>query len=447
MGRLRDLSIRHKVLLVIMMTSSVALLLACGAFAAYDWFSTRESMVNRLSTMADVVGSNSTAALVFDNAEDARQTLAALRAEPRLVAAQVYDRQGVPFAHFGQVDDSKDLQAAPETGHAFSEDHLEVWRGIWLDDEHLGTIYLCSDLSELEERMMRYLQIALLFVVGASLVTLGIGSRMRAVITEPITRLLTAMQQVREDPTYTVRAEKHGNDELGHLVDGFNAMLNQIAERDDALRTSLGEKEVLLKEVHHRVKNNLQIIASLLDLQANSITDRGTAEMLRESRNRVRSMALIHEHLYGTDELARIDLPDYIRDLCSSLASSYSMNQVAVTSQVDDLAFDIDTAIPCGLVINELVSNALKYAFDKAGGTVRVELRKAPDAEPGFVLTVTDDGVGLPAEADPNDSSSLGLQLVSALVRQLRGDLTCVRDGGTQMRIHFGKPSPYAETA
>jgi two-component sensor histidine kinase len=442
MGHLRDMSIRRKMLAVIMLTSSVALLLACGTFAAYDWLSTRESLVQRLTTMADVVGANCTAALVFDNPEDARQTLAALRAEPRLVAGDVYNRAGMPFAHYGDPSPSSGPSEPVDSGHRFGEDHLEVWRPIELDGERLGTMYLCAGLGELDERMARYGQIAVVFLMAASLVTLLIGWRLRAVITEPILRLQEAMQAVRDDPSYTVRAEKHGDDELGLLVDGFNAMLTQISDRDDALRTSLDEKEVLLKEVHHRVKNNLQIIASLLDLQANSVTDQATVELLRESRNRVRSMALIHEHLYGTEELARIDLPDYVRDLCTSIAASYGMDGVQVEPQVDDVAVDIDTAIPCGLIINELVSNALKYAFPDGKGCVLVQIRRAPEGEAGYVMTVADDGIGLPPEVDPAASASLGLQLVHALARQIHGALTCDRGKGTTMQIHFGRPIP-----
>jgi two-component sensor histidine kinase len=434
--RLRDVSIRHKMLAIIMLTSSVALLLACCAFAAYDWFSIRESMVHRLATIADVVGTNCTASLFFDNAEDARLTLAALRFEPRLIGADVYIRP--------QGDAIRPLPQHMEPGYRFTEDRLEVWRSIDLDGEQIGTIYLCSDLSELEQRMARYGQIAFLFLVAASLVTWLIGSRLRAVITEPILRLLEAMQAVRDDPSYSVRAEKHGEDELGLLVDGFNAMLNQIAERDEALRTSLFEKEVLLKEVHHRVKNNLQIIASLLDLQADNVTHEATAELLRESRNRVRSMALIHEHLYGTEELAHIDLPDYVRDLCRSLSESYGVPNVKIESRVGDLAFDIDTAIPCGLIINELVSNALKYAYPTNGsGRVEVVVESAPkDTGYDYDLIVSDDGIGLPEGMDPLDSNTLGLQLVTALARQIRGDLEYSGHPGTTIQIHFGKPIP-----
>ncbi len=442
MTYLRDMSIRRKVLAVIMLTSSIALLLACGAFAAYDWLSTRESLVHRLATMADVVGANCTAALVFDNTEDAQQTLAALRAEPRLVAGDVYNRAGRAFAHYGSRSPSDRLPQPVLPDYRFGEDYLEVWRPIELDGERLGTIYLCSELSELEDRMARYGQIAVVFLVAASLVTLLIGSRLRAVITEPILRLQGAMQAVRDNPSYSVRAEKHGDDELGQLADGFNAMLTRIADRDEALRTSLVEKEVLLKEVHHRVKNNLQIIASLLDLQANSITDDATVEVLRESRDRVRSMALIHEHLYGTEELGRIDLSDYVQDLCSSVAASYGLNNVQVLPKVDDIVLNIDTAIPCGLIINELLSNALKYAFPEGKGCVRIEVRRAPEGEMGYVMTVADDGVGLPASVDPTASASLGLQLVHALAQQIHGVLTCDRQGGTTMRIHFNPLRP-----
>ena len=446
MGRLRDMSIRHKLLAIIMLTSSVALLLACTAFAAYDWLSTRESLVSRLTTMADVVGANSTAALLFDSPADANETLSALRAEPHIVAAAVFDGDGQAFALYRPGGAAADLPEEIDVGARFGDNHLEVSRPIALDGERLGTIYLKSDLAELDARMARYGQIALVFLVAATLVTLLLASRLRAVVTEPILHLQRAMEAVRDDPTYSVRAEKHGDDELGMLVDGFNAMLRQIAERDEALRSSLNEKDVLLKEVHHRVKNNLQIIASLLDLQARNIVDESTAEMLRESRNRVRSMGLIHEHLYGTDELARIDLPDYVDDLCSSLSSSYGTRQVTIRPEVEDLAFDLDMAIPCGLIINELVSNAIKYAFPDREGTVVVRVTSAPQGETGYELTVIDDGVGLPEGVDPLDSPSLGLQLVTALTRQLRGEIAFERDAGTTVRIRFGLPRVTGET-
>ena len=434
MVALRDVSIRQKLLAIILLTSGIALLLACLTFAAYDYFSTRDSLTRRLSTMADVVGANSTAALTFDNPTDADETLSALRAEPHIIAGVVFDREDQVFAAYAPRGEFTIPPLPAELDYRFGDEALEVFRPIFLEGERVGTIYLRANLVELDERMTRYAQIAFVFLCVASLVTLLVGTRLRNLISEPILRLLATMQTVRDEQSYSVRADKHADDELGHLVDGFNTMLSQIEERDDALRTSLREKEVLLKEVHHRVKNNLQIIASLLDLQARNVDDPSFSVMLQDSRNRVRSMGLIHEHLYGTEELARIDLPDYIQDLCRTLASSYAEGARQVEVEVADVAFDIDSAIPCGLVINELVSNAFKYAFPDGGGHVTVRLG---EVDGGYELVVADDGVGLPADIDPTNSPSLGLQLVSALVGQLRGELSYERNGGTTVRVRF----------
>jgi PAS domain S-box-containing protein len=203
---------------------------------------------------------------------------------------------------------------------------------------------------------------------------------------------------------------------------------------EDQLQTSLREKEVLLKEVHHRVKNNLQVISSLLSLQSSSIESSETRELVRESQNRVRSMALIHEKLYQSDSLARIDFGEYLRNLTRDLFRSYSAGGVALKLQAEDVPLDVDAAVPCGLIVNELVSNALKYAFPAGrGGELSVSFARV--ALDRYALTVTDNGVGLPKDLDVRNARTLGLQLVTMLVTQLHGTLDVVSDGGTTFLI------------
>ena len=473
--RLRDISIRHKLLLIVLITSGAALLAACAAFVTFDFLSTREALARRLVSLADVVGANSTAALTFDDPDDALETLDALRSEKHILSASVYGSDDERFAAFHRDRDVFTSPAPDSIGHVFHDDRVEVFRPIILDGERIGTIFVQSDLLELDERIRRYAQIVVLFIFAATVVAVLVGFRLRSVISDPIMRLLATMQQVSEDRLYSVRAQKHSNDELGELIEGFNLMLSQIQQRDEALvhvqeelglrarelqveltereraegqiRASLLEKEVLLKEIHHRVKNNLQIIASLLDLQARQIEgDHVTNEALVDSRNRVRSMALVHEHLYQTEDLAQIDLGQYLDELCRNLTSSYGAvaRFVRLQTHVDDVAFDVDTAIPCGLIINELVSNALKYAFpDDRKGVLTVSLR---GFETGvYELSVEDDGIGLPESVDIADSPSLGLQLVTALSRQIHGEISVDRTGGTHFRIRFtGLPDPDA---
>jgi len=205
---------------------------------------------------------------------------------------------------------------------------------------------------------------------------------------------------------------------------------------EEHLKSSLKEKEVLLKEIHHRVKNNLQIISSLLNLQSGYIQDEQAGEMFKESRNRVKSMALIHERLYQSKDLARIDFAEYVRNLTTHLFRSYGVNTHAVGLKiaVGKILLDIDTAIPCGLIINELVTNSLKYAFPPGvAGEIHINLQRENNGR--LALVVSDNGAGLPSDFDFQKTDSLGLQLVSTLADQLEGTIQLERDRGTTFKI------------
>lgn len=216
--------------------------------------------------------------------------------------------------------------------------------------------------------------------------------------------------------------------------------LRDVTERREAeeqIKTSLREKEVLLKEVHHRVKNNLQVVSSLLFLQSQTVKDEETRRILEESRNRVKSMAFIHKQLYQSTNVAQIDFSPYVRNLARNLLDSYRTNGdgVALDVHVEDVFLSLDIAIPCGLIINELVSNALKHAFlNGSEGQISVDLHRVGEKN---VLIVSDNGVGLPGEIDVLNTETLGLQLVSALVMQIEGRLELTRDKGTVFKISF----------
>ena len=210
---------------------------------------------------------------------------------------------------------------------------------------------------------------------------------------------------------------------------------------EDRIAASLAEKELLLKEIHHRVKNNLQIISGLLYLQSNRTSDNVVITALRESEQRIRSMAMIHEALYKSDDLARIDFKRYIKDLTGYLVSSFgvSTNKVTLKVDIEDKLLGFDIAIPCGLIVNELVSNSLKYAFpDNRSGEIEVCLRTINDEV--YELSVSDNGVGMPDGFDLSRSDSLGIRLVSRLAeRQLHGTFKLDDTGNTRCVVRFEK--------
>jgi PAS domain S-box-containing protein len=214
--------------------------------------------------------------------------------------------------------------------------------------------------------------------------------------------------------------------------------ITEIKKAEEQVRSSLAEKEILLKEVHHRVKNNLQIISSLLDLQSDYILEEHSRRFIRESQDRIRSMALVHEQLYKSEDLAFIDFARYVDELVTSLCQSCMVSQerVRVRVAVRDIELGIDEAIPCGLIINELVSNALKHAFP---GDTRGEvfIRGAMGEEGVVCLSVADSGVGLPPGLDFLNTESLGLQIVNLLTSQLRGTIDMQGDKGVTVTICF----------
>jgi PAS domain S-box-containing protein len=205
----------------------------------------------------------------------------------------------------------------------------------------------------------------------------------------------------------------------------IDCLLTDITHRkeaEDRLQASLHEKELLLKEIHHRVKNNLTTVSSLLSLQEQHSQGKAVGEILREAMSRIRSMGLIHERLYQSPRLSEIDAADYFRSLSAELVRVYGHGNVRLEIDADPFPLDIDSAIPCGLLINELLTNAIKYAFpDGRRGVIRIKLSPLPPT--GFELEVSDDGVGFPPGLDPASVDSLGLSLVQLLTSQLNGTL------------------------
>ncbi len=215
--------------------------------------------------------------------------------------------------------------------------------------------------------------------------------------------------------------------------------LQEMVKRRKAeqqIKASLLEKEAMLKEIHHRVKNNLQIISSLLSLQSRAIDDQHILDLFRDSQNRIRLMALIHEKLYQSTDLGKINLKDYIQVLVNYLLRSYSVgaSNVDLSIRVDNIFVAIDTAVPCGLIINELVSNSLKYAFPDQDDAC-IEIQANATTANKFSIHYRDNGIGLPPDFDIEASETLGLQIISSLTEQLEGSLTVAGTKGAEFTL------------
>jgi PAS domain S-box-containing protein len=220
---------------------------------------------------------------------------------------------------------------------------------------------------------------------------------------------------------------------------GINLDINRIKQAEEQIRASLAEKEVLLKEIHHRVKNNLQVISSLISLQADSMADEQMQGVLGDVRDRVRTMALVHEKLYQTEDLARLDFAEYALSLLNYIWDSHSASngKMRLNMSLSPLILPVGTVVLCGLILNELASNTIKHAFpDGRGGDVTVTLEHNP-ATGAVSLRVRDNGVGLPADLDWRQTNSLGLRLVQMLAKQMRGTVETGPGPGTEFQINF----------
>jgi PAS domain S-box-containing protein len=238
-----------------------------------------------------------------------------------------------------------------------------------------------------------------------------------------------------------VEAElRQAHEELEQRIVHRTAELAQVNAR---LQKSVADKEVLLREVHHRVKNNLQVISSLLELQADYTGDQSFAEILCQSQKRIRSMALVHERLYRSQDLASVDFGDYVENLADHLLQSHPAGPSVRfdLKAVGDVHLPVDLAVPCGLLLNELISNALKHAFQgKEGGTIRIKLRLTEGDR--VMLNLADDGVGLPDGVDFRSTGTFGLKLVAMLVKQLGGTVQIGRAAGTAFDFVFPLTKP-----
>ena len=547
------------------------MILSTSILIVHGYLSYRQSLVNEMVVQAKIVGANCKASLSFDDPKSAKETLGALRASPNIVSAAIYSADRKVFAALKYKDAKEELlsPSVPQSdGHHIGIRSLDIFHGIFLDGERIGTIYIRLGLKGLYVSLMWYagtVGVVASFSLGIAFLML---LKLQKKITRPILLLRHATDKISKGDL-TTRAEVLSCDELGQLADSFNSMTDNLKETtvsrnyvdgiidnmmdclivvsdegkiqtvnqaaldllcytdgellneplekifeeefsfnrlivnhllkdgptgiveksllardgrkipvlfsaslmrsvdgmvqgivcvatditerrkaEDQVKASLREKEILLQEIHHRVKNNLQVIISLLSLQSKDIKDQKVLKMFKESQDRVHSISLVHEGIYRSKDLANIKLESYVKKLTSDLLKSYKVTEGAIVLKMDveDMSIGIDTSIPCGLIINELLSNSLKHAFpEKRKGEIYIKIHKAGDNE--IEMIFRDDGVGLPEEFDFRNPSGFGFRMIIDLVEYklmgridyIRGKSSAplVRGEGTQFQIKF----------
>ena len=431
------------VALVVLLMTSVTVLDISRARGIYR--EERETLVLLIaSTLNDTLADP----LYFVNMYQIQAISQTVASQPDILYVLVYTPDGrvlvdtrVEQYAVGTVGDGIGLQAV-QSGQAarrYDDASLVVASPVKIGRNVIGGVQFAFDGQSLNAEIR---QIVIQNVwQGSALIGLGVVLSILIAqhFARPIKKLLLATEQITEgDFKYSATGRR--TDEIGELAVAFGEITVEVAERKAAegkIKASLQEKEVLLREIHHRVKNNLQVVSSLLNLQSKRIKDERIIEPLRDSQNRILSMALVHEKLYGSEDLTKIDFAEYCQSLGRDVLSSFGekSNGLSLKLDIDDIGLSITSAIPCGLIINELISNSLKHAFPSdGGGEISIGLHRV---EEKMVLVVGDNGVGFPEDLDFRNTKSLGLQLVSTLSAQLGGSIELDRSGGSKFKVTF----------
>ena len=298
-------------------------------------------------------------------------------------------------------------------------------------------IHTGMDLTYVNSQLDSIRNTIMLISIAIAFTGIIIGLAISRHITNPLNRLTGRISALGEVGTLEEIVMPDSGVEVVEFTNAFNRMVAERMKAEEKIHNSLKEKEVLLKEIHHRVKNNMAVISSLLSLQSNYIDDEKSLSLFRESQGRIRSMALVHEKLYQSEDFAHIDVRDYVSSLVRNVKSSFmGIKEVSTDINVEAMDLDIDNLIPCGLIINELLTNAYKHAFDGTDSP-EISISMAKVDEDNVCLEIRDNGNKLPEGFDISRSKGLGLKLVRALATQLDGKLEVTGDNGTTFRLTF----------
>jgi signal transduction histidine kinase len=431
MASLRDIPIRRKLTLITMLTSSTALLLACTAFLGYETLTFRRALRQEQSTLADVIGANSAAAVIFNDASAAAKTLSALQAESHVVAACIYTLDGEPFTTYVRADIRRWLPPKPlYDGTSIEQDHLTLYQPIVHNGERIGTIYLESDLQAMRERLARYLTITGLVLFASLFVALVLSGRLQRLVSGPILHLVETAHTISETKDYSSRATKASSDELGLLVDSFNEMLEQIQERDEGLRQ---RNEALQAEIIERqaAEEKLKAFAAKLeqsnrelqdfayvashDLQeplrkiqafgdrlkskhGDVLTTEGSGYLERMQNAAHRMQLLINDLLQfsrittNAQPFKPVDLGKVAREVLSDLEAR--LEQTAGRVQIDELPTIDADPLQMRQLLQNLIGNALKFHRKDIPPIVQVRWHRNGNADRYCEVFVEDNGIG-----------------------------------------------------
>lgn len=466
-----DLPIRIKLIALVLTVTFLSVSVGISLIAINQIATFRANELNRLSHLAEIVADFSRAPLSFGDASGARERLDYLRNIPQIEQALILDQQQRVFTRWQrnpQANSPSPLLVASEP--SLFRDTFTILRDIGRGATKQGQILLQANTHELGRQLVRYFGIVLIAFSIMLLLALLFAITLQRAISKPLTELADALRQAADQDDYGQRVQRRSRDELGQLYVGFNRLLARIQERENELQgarlnlekrveertrelrdeiqerreaeqriaLALREKDILLREIHHRVKNNLQIIHGLLTLQSAEPDDDRQHDLLADSRQRIKAMALVHETLYDSADLARIDAREFIGKLTNHLTRLYRSEQrgIKLETHIDPIELAIDHAVPIGLIVNELLTNALKYAFpDDRDGRILVELLSHANQQ--IHLLVADNGIGLPDEISLDQTATLGLRLVRGLSEQLRAESTLQGPPGCRFELRF----------
>lgn len=438
-----------------------------------------KSLQEKANSIAKLTAYGISSGLYFEDYNSSEEKIETLIQNEEIIYVVIFKDDSVYFEYNTFVAVLNDYKNVDGERIVKKWNVMKSYAPIMLGDDKMGDIYLgvslfpvYNKISELRENIG---QISIILFIISTIIVFLIGS----IFTKPLSNIVKAVHKISEGD-YSQQVEVKSSDEVGFLAKSFNQMVKKIdatntemdrinkelevrvkertKELEKALKSlqkenierkkaevaiskSLHEKEVLLKEIHHRVKNNLQIVSSLFFFQSKKIVDPKMLEMFRDGQNRVKSMALIHEKLYQSGDLANIDFKEYIKKLANFLLQSYGVdqNKIKFKNNVQQVQLGVDVAVPCGLIINELISNSLKHGLkDAEQGEIRIDM--GYDEANNLILKVSDNGKGIPKEFNLETSESLGLKLVHNLTTQLNGNIEFFNNNGTKVRLVFPDP-------
>ncbi|HWA87561.1 MAG TPA: ATP-binding protein [Opitutus sp.] len=490
--KFRDIPIRRKLTVVILLTSAAMLAFTCAAFFAYEFLTFRRATVQNLSTIGEIVAANSTAALAFDNPDDAREILGALQAQKHIVAAAIYNAQGGLFTKYPATLADSALPARPgPDGYQIGLEGLTSFQPVTHNDRRLGTLFLRSDMSEMRERFQLYGLIVLLVIVGSLLVAFVFSNLLQKRISQPILELAETARAISERRDFSVRAVKHGGDEIGRLTDAFNDMLGQIGEQNGALRESEARLQALNQQLEQRVQErtaqlegankeleafsysvshdlraplrHIDGFASMLTAHAKGTLDEKARRYINVISESARRMGRLIDDLLSFSRHGRMPLKkipvrlgnivqEVLQQLQSETAGRTIEWRIATLPEVTG-----DVAMLHQVFAN-LLGNAVKYSRNRADATIEVGTLPGKDGE--AVVFVRDNGAGFnPKYADrlfgvfqrlhsesEFEGTGVGLANVQRIIRRHGGRVWAEGEEGRGATFYFSLPCNPAET-